>query len=179
MSFSVFGKLCHHHYNQICNIFITPPPKKATYSLAVITHFLTIPLLLMLLSHFSRVRLRATPQTAACQAPPSMGLSRQEYWSQLPCPPLGNLPKPEIKQVFCTAGRFFTTEPPGKPHNSSPRWTIIYLLYLPIPNTSFWRRQWHSTPVLLPGESHAFFFKNNIYSSNKHFFVTILKAFTK
>ena len=97
MSFSVFGKLCHHHYNQICNIFITPPPKKATYSLAVITHFLTIPLLLMLLSHFSRVRLCATLWTAACQVPLSMGLSRQEYWSQLPCPPLGNLPEPEIK----------------------------------------------------------------------------------
>ena len=35
---------------------------------------------LLLLSHFSRVRLLATPWTAAHQAPPSMGLSRQEYW---------------------------------------------------------------------------------------------------
>ena len=59
-------------------------------------------------------------------------------------------------QVFFIAGRFFTTEPPGKPHNSSnPRWTIIYLLYLPIPNTSFRRRQWHPTPVLLPRKSHG------------------------
>ena len=38
----------------------------------------------LLLSHFSRVRLCATPQTAAHQAPPSLGFSRQEYWSGLP-----------------------------------------------------------------------------------------------
>ena len=48
-------------------------------------------LLLLLLSHFSRVRLCATPQTAAHQAPPSLGSSRQEwiawqFWSGLPFP---------------------------------------------------------------------------------------------
>ena len=42
--------------------------------------------LLLLLSHFSRVRLCATPQTGAHQAPPSLGFSRQEYWSGLPFP---------------------------------------------------------------------------------------------
>ena len=42
--------------------------------------------LLLLLSHFSRVRLCATPQTAAHQAPPSLGFSRQEHWSGLPYP---------------------------------------------------------------------------------------------
>ena len=41
-------------------------------------------LLLLLLSHFSRVRLCATPETAANQAPPSLGFSRQEHWSGLP-----------------------------------------------------------------------------------------------
>ena len=40
-------------------------------------------LLLLLLSRFSRVQLCATPQTAAHQAPPSMGFSRQEHWSGL------------------------------------------------------------------------------------------------
>ena len=40
----------------------------------------------MLLSHFSRVRLCATPQTAAHQAPLSLGFSRQEHWSGLPFP---------------------------------------------------------------------------------------------
>ena len=42
--------------------------------------------LLLLLSHFSRVRLCATPQTVAHQAPPSLGFSRQERWSGLPFP---------------------------------------------------------------------------------------------
>ena len=39
-----------------------------------------------MLSHFSRVRLCATPQTAAHQAPLSLGFSRQEHWSGLPFP---------------------------------------------------------------------------------------------
>ena len=43
-------------------------------------------LLLLLLSCFSRVRLCATPSTAARQAPLSLGFSRQEYWSGLPLP---------------------------------------------------------------------------------------------
>ena len=42
--------------------------------------------LLLLLSRFSRVRLRVTPWAAAYQAPPSMGFSRQEYWSGVPLP---------------------------------------------------------------------------------------------
>ena len=42
--------------------------------------------LLLLLGHFSRVRLCATPETAAHQAPPSLGFSRQEHWSGLPFP---------------------------------------------------------------------------------------------
>ena len=41
-------------------------------------------LLLLLLSHVSPVRLRVTPQIAAHQAPPTLGFSRQEYWSALP-----------------------------------------------------------------------------------------------
>ena len=43
-------------------------------------------LLLLLLSRFSCVRLLATPETAAHQAPPSLGFSRQEHWSGLPFP---------------------------------------------------------------------------------------------
>ena len=43
-------------------------------------------LLLLLLSHFSCVRLCATPETAAHQAPPSLGFSRQEHRSGLPLP---------------------------------------------------------------------------------------------
>ena len=43
-------------------------------------------LLLLLLSCFSCVQLCATPQTAAHRAPPSLGFSRQDHWSQLPFP---------------------------------------------------------------------------------------------
>ena len=43
-------------------------------------------LLLLLLSHFSRVQLCATPETAAHQAPRSLEFSRQEHWSGLPFP---------------------------------------------------------------------------------------------
>ena len=49
-------------------------------------------LLLLLLSHFSRFRLCATPETAAHQAPPSLGFSRQEHWSGLPFPSPGIFP---------------------------------------------------------------------------------------
>ena len=48
-------------------------------------------LLLLLLSRFSRVRLCVTPWTAAYQAPPSMGFSRQEYWNGVPLPSPGKM----------------------------------------------------------------------------------------
>ena len=50
-------------------------------------------LLLLLLSRFSHVRLCATPQMAAHQAPPSTGFSRQEYWSGVPLSVVQNSPK--------------------------------------------------------------------------------------
>ena len=60
--------------------------------------------------------------TAACQAPLSMGFPRQEYWSGLPFPSPGDLSDPGIEPTSpvssAVAGRFFTTEPPGKPIKS-------------------------------------------------------------
>ena len=50
-----------------------------------------------MLSHFSHVQRFATLWTVALQAPLPMGFSRQEYWSGLPCPPLGDLPNPGIE----------------------------------------------------------------------------------
>ena len=47
------------------------------------------------LSHFSHVQL-CNPMDCS-QAPPSMGFSRPEYWSGLPCPPPGDLPDPGIE----------------------------------------------------------------------------------
>ena len=67
----------------------------------------------------SRFWFFATPWTVAHQAPLSMGLSQQEYWSGLPFPTPGDLPNPGIEPVSSMApvlaGRSFTNEPPGKP----------------------------------------------------------------
>ena len=52
----------------------------------IIAVLIKVDLLLLLLSRFSRVQLCATPETAAHQAPPSLGFSREEYWSGLPFP---------------------------------------------------------------------------------------------
>ena len=69
-----------------------------------------------LLSHFSRVRLFATLRTVALQAPLSVGFSRREYWSGLPFPlPVDRLDPGIAPTSSALAGRFFTTEPPGKP----------------------------------------------------------------
>ena len=58
----------------------------------------------------------ATPWTVALQAPLSMEFPRQEYWFGLPFPSPRDLPDPAIEPASpALAGRFFTTEPPGKP----------------------------------------------------------------
>ena len=50
------------------------------------------------------------PMDVACQAPLSLGFSRQEYWSGLPCPPPGHLPDPGTESMSpALAGRFLTT----------------------------------------------------------------------
>ena len=65
------------------------------------------------LSCFSCVRLCVTPRTIVCQAPLCIGLSRQEYWSGLPCPPPGDLPhlgtEPPSLMSPALTGRFLTT----------------------------------------------------------------------
>ena len=63
----------------------------------------------------SRVRLFATPWTVAYQAPPSMGFSRQEYWSGLPFPSPGDLPDPGIEPGSpAFQADALTSEPPGR-----------------------------------------------------------------
>ena len=81
----------------------------------------------------SRVRLFATPWTVAYQAPPSMGFSRQEFWSGLPFPSPGYLPNPGIE--------------PGSPSlqadalPSEPPWkllmTVSYVKFI-ISKLKFW-----------------------------------------
>ena len=67
--------------------------------------------------------------TVAHQAPQSMGVSRQEYWSGLPCPSPGHLPDPGIELVSLTSpvsASRLSLAPPGKPHRP--------LCYTQIPN---------------------------------------------
>ena len=70
----------------------------------------------------SRVGLFVTPWTVAHQASLSIEFSRQEYYSELPFPSLGDLPdpgnEPEFLEPAALVGGFFTTTPPGKPKMS-------------------------------------------------------------
>ena len=64
---------------------------------------------------FSHVRLSVTPRTAVCQAPTSMGFSRQEYGSGLPFPSPGDLPDPGIESRSPTLqADSLLSEPLGK-----------------------------------------------------------------
>ena len=72
----------------------------------------------------------ATPRTVACQAPLSVGFSRQGYWSGLPFPSPGDLPDPGIEprnqtQVSCFAGRFFTDWAIRDCVDNSKLWKIL------------------------------------------------------
>ena len=73
-------------------------------------------LLLLLLSRFSRVRLCATPKTAAYQASPSLGFSRREHWSGLPFPsPVHESEKWKWRQLCPTLRDPMDCSPPAPP----------------------------------------------------------------
>ena len=74
----------------------------------------------------SRVRLFATPWTLAYQAPPSMGFSRQEYWSGLPFPSPGDLPNPGIKPRSLTLqADALPSEPQEFAHRSTKTFSSV------------------------------------------------------
>ena len=83
---------------------------------------------LKLLSHD---RLFAIPWTVANQASLSMGFSRQEYWSGLPCTPPGDLPYPGIEPGSSTLqADSLPSEPPGKHYLPSVKfWTKTFGLW--------------------------------------------------
>ena len=75
----------------------------------------------------NRVQLFATLWTVAYQASPSVGFSRQEYWSGFPFPSPGDLPDPEIKpRSPALKADTLTAEPPGKHHISSCSWLAAH-----------------------------------------------------
>ena len=86
------------------------------------------------LSHFSRVRLFATPWTVVRQAPLSMAFSRQEYWSRLPCLPPGNLPNPGTEPKSLTSpalvGGFFTSCTTWEAHKHNISTIVTKMKYM-------------------------------------------------
>ena len=82
--------------------------------------------------HFSRVQVLVTPRAVACQAPLSMGFSRQEHWRGLPFPTPGNLLDPEIKHLLLSpalVGGFFTTRIPWEALSPSIVRTHVSILF--------------------------------------------------
>ena len=87
-------------------------------------------------------QLFATLWIAARQAPLSVGFSRQECWSKLPCPPPGDLPNLGIKPVSSALPALqadsLSTEPPGKPTGvwlglNCPGFGVLFLAYAVTP----------------------------------------------
>ena len=117
---------------------------------------------------FSQVQLFVTLWTAAHQAPLSMGFSRQEYWSGLPCPRPGDFSHPEIEPAspanLALAGWFFTT---------STNWEYTYTLWYQesilklgvkqIGNTQTWHMLMFSIMCIL----YNFNIEGNFYLSEK------------
>ena len=90
----------------------------------------------------SHVRLFATPWTVAHKAPPSMGFSKQEYWSVLPFPSPGDLPDPGIEPRSPTMQvDTLTSEPSGKPPSPYPHKAAP-------PSFNIWVFSWQSFPVI-------------------------------
>ena len=79
------------------------------------------------LGHFSHIWLCVTLWTVACQAPLSVGFSRQEYWRGTPCPPPGHLPnsgtEPTSLMSPALEGKFFTTSTTW--HNWLNHWPLV------------------------------------------------------
>ena len=75
----------------------------------------------------------ATRRTVACQAPLSMGFSRQEYWNALPCPPPGDLPDQGIEPVSPVASALqadsLLLSHWGSPHISPYMYAFLQLAF--------------------------------------------------
>ena len=85
----------------------------------------------MKVKSLSLVLLFVAPWIVAYQAPPSMGFSRQECWSGLPFPSLGDLPDPGIKPKSpASQADALPSEPPGKPivKEVSPKYALEGLM---------------------------------------------------
>ena len=117
--------------------------------------FFSLLIVLCLLSHLSHVWLFVTLWTVAHQAALSIGFSRQEYWSGLPCP--SSSPLAFLLRSFALL---------FQPHRSLPLDLLWCSITKSLSKKIFyslkvksvllpWRRKWQPTPVFLPGESYG------------------------
>ena len=115
-------------YVEVCPVFLGNCPVMG-FTVSFPSHFWCIchcrsssisapcphPPWITMLSLISHVRLCVTPWTIVCKAPLSMGFSRQEYWSGLPCPPPGDLPDTGIEPGSpALKADYLPCEPSGK-----------------------------------------------------------------
>ena len=100
-----------------CLVFILPSLSAAfNTAISILENIFLFQTVKVKVKSLSHVRLFATLWTVAYQASPSMGFSRQEYWSGLPFPSPGDLPDPGIEpRSPALETDALTSEPPGKP----------------------------------------------------------------
>ena len=92
----------------------------------------------MKVKSLSHVRRFATPWTAAHQAPPSMGFSRQEYWSGVPLHPIHlGCPKALVLGALL--------------HALNSHWSSLLHMAMYM----FWKKRWQPTPEFLPANPHG------------------------
>ena len=116
---------------------------------------------------FSRVWLFVTPWTVACQAPPPMGFSRQEYWSGLPFPSPGDLPDPGIEPTSPTLQvDALTSEPPGNKHRCRSLNKILT-------NQFFSILSWEFTMIMC--DLSLGFKDDSTYSNQSIWYITLLE----
>ena len=139
----------------------------------------------LLLSHFSRVRLCATPQTAAHQAPPSLGFSRQEHWSGLPFPSPMHESESEVAQSCPTPRDPMDCSLPGSSIHGIFQARVLEWVAIAFSATSLTRDQTHTrcigshwitreVPLL---DSFNFIFIGKIYIAIAFFYMPYINPF--
>ena len=105
-----------------------------------------------MLSHFSHVQLFVIPWTIVHQAPLSMGFSKQEHWSGLPCPPPGDLPGPWIEPMSPASPALQADSLPLR-HQGSPSCYYLITIFSQGRDNSFIQQynRNHSSPVKAEG----------------------------
>ena len=121
-------------------------------------------------SHFSHVQLFATIWIVAHHAPLSMGFSRQEEGSGLPCPPPGDLPNPETESLSLTslalAGRFFTTSTTWEAQHNGEEYEKEFY-YMCICSLNHFAVQWELTQHCKSRRKSTIYRWNKIVPSGK------------